>query len=116
MTPVYSKEHAQAYIKLPGMLFWTSIFPPDPGHWEGTRIAKRGTIRAKNQIMKDPEVGGFLMDRVNIVWQRINELSPQQRRRIEGAVRGDPDRAVNSRSFEAFLHDERLRQENTFKS
>ena len=116
MTPVYSKTRAAAYAKLPHMFFWTSIVPPDPGGWRGTRIAAHGTIRAKNQIMKDGVVGEFLMNRADVVFKRISDLSPMQKRRIEDAVRRNPDRAVSSQSFEAWLHDERLRQENRFKS
>jgi hypothetical protein len=116
MTPVYSKTLAAAYAKLPGMFFWTSIVPHDPGGWKGTRIAKHGTIRAKDQMMKEAAVGGFLMDRVDVVYKRISDLSATQKRRIEDAARRDPERTANSRSFEAWLHDERLRRENKFKS
>ncbi len=116
MTPVYSRTSAAVYAKLPCMFFWTSIVPPDPGGWIGTRIAAHGIIRAKNQIMKDGAVGEFLMNRADTIFKKINDLSPTQRRRIEDAVLRNPDRAVNSQSFEVWLHDERLRQENRLKS
>jgi hypothetical protein len=116
MTPVYSKTLAAAYAKLPGMFFWTSIVPPDPGGWSGTRIAKHGTIRGKGQLMKEAAAGGFLMSRIDAIYNRIGELSPKQTRRIEDAALRDPERTANSRSFEAWLHDEHLRQANKFKT
>ncbi len=116
MTAVYSKAFAATYVKLPGMVFWTSIVPPDPGGWKGTRIAKHGTIRSnKSQIVKDADVGIFLMSRADTIFRKINELSPQQKQRIEDTVLRDPHRAVQSLSFEAFLQDERLRRDNSFK-
>jgi hypothetical protein len=53
MTSVYSNDIAATYVKLPGMFFWTSIVPPDPGGWRRTRIAKRGTIHNSKQEMRD---------------------------------------------------------------
>lgn len=58
------------YVKIPGMLFWTSIVPPDPGGWNGTRIGKRGTLRQRNQVMKEP-AAGFLKDRIELFNKRI---------------------------------------------
>ena len=115
MTPVYSNTRAAVYAKLPCMFFWASIVPPDPGGWRGTRIAAHGTIRAKNQIMKDGAVAEFLMNRADAIFKKINDLSPTQKRRIEDTVRRDPDRVLSSHSFEAWLHDESLRHENRLK-
>ena len=116
MTPVYSNTLAATYVKFPGMLFWTSIVPPDPGGWRGTRIAKRGTFRQRKQVMEEPAAGQFLKDRIDLINKRINDLSPQQSQRITETVRRNPERAVQSRSFEAWLDDERIRRENRLKS
>jgi hypothetical protein len=113
MTPVYSKALVATFIKLPGMLFWTSIVPPDPGGWKGTRIAKRGTLRQKDQGMDE---GQFLMDRVDLIYKRINNLSSQQSQRITDTVRRNPERAAQSGSFKAWLDDERIRRANKLKS
>jgi hypothetical protein len=116
MTPVFSRTRAATYAKLPGMFFWTSIVPPDPGGWKRTRITRRGTIRSKQQIISDGAVGEFLMHRADTIFKKINDLSPTQKQRIEDAVRRNPDRAATSGSFEAWLQDERIRIENRFKS
>lgn len=115
MTTVYSKVMAATYTKIPGMLFWTSVVPPDPGGWRGTRIAAHGTIRQSNQHLGEGAAGEFLMDRVRLVYERVESLSPRQRERIADTVRRDPERAVRSRSFETWLDDERLRRENMHK-
>jgi len=116
MTTVYSEARAATYVKLPGMLFWTSIVPPDPGGWSGTRISKRGTLRQRAQTLGERWAGQFLMERADRVYKRISNLSTQQNQRIADSIRRDPARAAQSRSFQAWLDDERLRQENSSKS
>ncbi len=116
MTSVYSKVRAATYTKIPGMLLWTSIVPPEPGGWRGTRIAKRGTLRQRNQHLAEAAAGAFLMDRAKLIYQRIDSLSPEQRERIAAAVSRDPERAAGSQSFAAWLEDERLRCENKHKA
>ncbi len=115
MTTVYSKSRAASYAKIPGMMFWTSIVPPDPGGWRRTRIAKRGTLRQGGQVLEARDAGQFLIERADLVYKRLNDLSPQQSQRIADTVRRDPERAAQSRSFQAWLDDERLRRENRSK-
>jgi len=115
MTTVYDNVRAATYTKIPGMLLWTSIVPPDPGRWRGTRIAKRGTLRQRNQRLAETAAGAFLMDRAKLIYQRIDSLSPGQRERIAVAVSRDPERAAGSQSFVTWLDDERLRHENMLK-
>lgn len=115
-TPVYSKVRTAVYVKLPGMFFWTSIVPPDPGGWRGTKISRRGTLRSKNQAIEERPVGQFVMDRVEKTFKRMSNLSPKQRQRIDDAIRGNPERATASKTFAALLDDERIRGENFEKS
>lgn len=115
-TPVYSAARTAIYVKLPGMFFWTSIAPPDPGGWRGTKIGQRGTLRSKNQVIEERPVGQFVMNRVETVFKRMSDLSPKQRQRIDDAIRGNPERAAVSKTFDALLDDERIRGENVRKS
>jgi hypothetical protein len=115
MTPVYSRAKAATYAKLPGMFFWMSIVPPDPGGWKGTRIGRHGTFRAKNQVLAEPGVGDFLNDRVKTVYKQLTNLSPVQKQRMEESLRRDPERAAQSRTLEAWLDDERIRSDNLLK-
>lgn len=106
MTPVYGEDIAATYVKLPGMFFWTSLVPPDPGGWRGTRISNHGTIRSRDQVMSDPAVGRFLADRVNTVEAAISKgISPRQRKLIFATAEKDPSRALQSVSYRAFLAD-----------
>jgi len=112
MTPVYSRSKVAMYVKLPGMFFWTCVVPPDPGGWRGTRIAKHGMFRAKNQVLADNRAGAFLIDRAEAIDKRFDTISPAQQQRIERAALNNPERAAESKSFEAWLDRERIREEN----
>ena len=115
-TPVYSQARTAIYVKLPGMFFWTSVVAPDPGGWKRTKISRHGTLRAKNQAIKERAVGEFLEKRVETVYERISNLSPTQQQRIADAIRSNPDRAAESLTVQALLDDERIRSENALKS
>ena len=115
-TPVYSQVRTAIYVKLPGMFFWTSVVPPDPGGWKGTKIAKHGTVRSKNQRIKEEAIGQFLASRIEMVFRRLSDLSPRQRQRIADAVRDNPERVEASLTIQALLDDERIRGENLQKS
>ena len=71
ITPVYSRSKVAMYVKFPGMFFWTCVVPPDSGAWRGTRIAKHGTFRAKNQVLSDERAGTFLIERAETVRKRF---------------------------------------------
>jgi hypothetical protein len=55
------------------------------------------------------------MERADLVYKRINAISPRQMERIASAVRANPERAARSLSFAAWLNDEKLRPENDIK-
>jgi hypothetical protein len=114
-TPVYSGTRTAIYVKLPGMFFWTSITPPDPGGWRGTKINRHGSLRSSNQVLGEPAAGQFLMSRVQTVFKRARELSPKQQERIDAAILGDPQRLLSSKTLEALLDDERIRAEDLRK-
>jgi hypothetical protein len=115
-TPVYGEKKAATFVKLPGMFFWTSVSPADPGGWRGTKIARHGTILAKNQEIEEAGVGDFLNDRIKKVTGMFDEaLSKRQQDRIAESVHKNPERAASSRSLEALADDQRIAIENAAK-
>ena len=115
-TPVYSDVRTAVYVKLPGMFFWTSVVPPDPGGWKGTKINRRGTLQSRDQRISEKSVGEFISNRVNTVSARMRDLSPRQLQRIEATIQGNPERAARSKTIAALRDDERIRGENRKKS
>lgn len=61
----FSKERVFTYVKLPWMVFVTSIFPKTMNGWEGTIIHDKGTLKIP-QLNKDAEFGRFLLQRAKL--------------------------------------------------
>jgi hypothetical protein len=112
MTPVYSQNKFATYVKLPGMFFWTSIVPPDPGGWQRTKVSRHGTFHSAKQVLSERGVFDFMLNRVETVFARISNVSPAQKGKIDDAIRRAPERVAQSRSLDAWLDDERIRAEN----
>ena len=115
-TPVYGEKKAATFVKFPGMFFWTSISPPDPGGWRGTKIARHGTMLAKNQEIEEPGTGDFLNERIKRVTGMFDKgLSQRQQDRIAETIRKNPERTATSKSMEALSDDRRIALENLEK-
>lgn len=112
-TPVYTSSSAATYVKIPGMLFWTSLIPPSPGGWRGTLVSRHGTLRSRDQVLQEPGVGPFISSRAEAVGNTLRDgLSQQQRERILATLASDPQRAARSLSLQAALETARIREEN----
>jgi transposase len=59
----------------------------------------------------DGVFGEFLVNRIETIYPRIHNLSPRQHERIRAAAAANPERAVQSKSLEAWIDDQRLRIE-----
>jgi hypothetical protein len=95
-----------AYTKLPGIIFYSAIRPTKPVGWQGTRIAKKGTITS-HQVGGSERFGAFIGGRVKVVAD-IN-ISEKQRERINTDMMIDPDRTALSDSFQTHLLEQELR-------
>jgi len=107
-TIAYHPKYVQAYTKLPSMIFWSGILPAKPPGWEGTIIKQTGTIGMPQRV-RQKGFGPFLSDRVREVRSHMKGMSDKQRQRITDQVLADPERSVNSKSFEAFRVEQRLK-------
>jgi len=108
MTPVCGDSEVAMFTKLPGMILWSSVTPPDPGGWRGTRIGTHGTLNARKQAIDDPAIGTWLIERAEMAVQQRTRLSGAQQARIEASIRRDPGRFKESASFQAFLEEQRI--------
>lgn len=91
------------YTKLPGMFFFSSVHPSNLVGWENTRILGSGVVEASHQRITDPSLGEFLLHRADRVNEAFDDLSDGQRRKIEESMRRNPDRTIESKSFQVHL-------------
>ena len=100
--PASSKE-VYGYVKLPAMVFFTGIYPNRLSGWKNTRIFMRGKISASKQRVSHETFGEFYLDRVQQAERLAEMTSSRQREKIAVAIKSNPQRSVQSRSFQVFI-------------
>ena len=97
------------YSKLPQMFFFSGINPKKPEGMKGTIIKKRGEIGI-SQSIRNRDFAGFLGGRVREYRLHMSKMSDKQRQKIGERVLSNPERAVNSKSFEAYLAEQEFKR------
>lgn len=98
-----SNTEVYGYVKLPALAFFAGIKPRFPTGLKNTQILERGKIRASNQIISSPVFGEFFLDRAKSSWELTKSISEKQRQKIHKAIISNPEKSVNSHSFQVFL-------------
>ncbi len=110
MDLVSNAKSVTAYVKIPGMIFWSPIHPPtEKGVWKGTWVYEKGTLRPP-QIIKSYAFPDFLQDRVKVTMAQFESMSAKQQARTSLLMQKDPIRVMNSESYKIFLADKALRK------
>lgn len=102
-TILASSKEVYGYVKLPAMVFFTGIFPNRPSGWKNTLLRTRGKISTSNQMVSHNTFGEFYLDRVQRSERLATTISPRQQEKISVTIKRDPERSVQSHSFQIFL-------------
>lgn len=98
-TGVYGKDHIHTYFKFPKILFFSTITPPDPGGFTGTRIKEKGIIEQPQELGE--LWGSFLSGRVEKIAQA--SMSESEKEKVHDRILENPERFVESEFLEAQL-------------
>lgn len=102
-TLVGNSKRILSYVKLPWMIFLTSIHPINLENWSGTLIKKHGKIDASIQSDSDVGFNKFLSDRINNIFDKSGPSMETIKTRLERANKKDPTRFLESASFQAMI-------------
>lgn len=91
------------FVKLPAMVFFSGIMPRRPSKLKNTRILEHGKIKASNQIISNRVFGEFYIDRAQQAWAMTEKTSEKQIQKIQEAIVKDPEKSLESHSFQVFL-------------
>ena len=90
------------YIKIPRMIFVTSIYPTTIKNWYRTRIKKNGFITTEQLI--DPSFWEFFKTRVDITDKVSNIPSPElSMKRLQKAMEKNPQKVLNSDTLQIIM-------------
>lgn len=94
-------KKAIVYTKFPGMILTSVINQSKLEGWVNTKIENSGEIIQPQEI-KDDSFGTFLIDRFNWIRERKGTTTEIEPRILKAALR-DPDKALESKTFEVSL-------------
>jgi hypothetical protein len=98
-----SDTELAVYTKLPGMVFFSSVYPEKLVGWENTRILESGVIQSSGQAVRNCRFGNFLLHRAQEVIEPFNDLSDRQDRKIAKSMERDIARTLGSQSSQVHL-------------
>lgn len=96
---------ARVYIKLPGMVFWSTITPTTAEGWQGTLILARGTI-ATGQLVDDEVFLRFFFQSAAMVAAKMEAMTDAQQERIKESMKRNIVRTKNSETADALRADQ----------
>ena len=107
-TIIANKKGISVYVKLPWMIFVSSIYPTTLKDWQGTTIRESGTITTR-QSNKDGEFGRFLLDRARIALTSSPGPSPEiSKARLLKVIKKNPQKFFESDTFQTMIEEEDL--------
>lgn len=103
------------YTKIPCFMLLGVVKCKAPGKLRHSRIAlKQGKISPREYYWPDGFIT-YIVEKANVVSAAYESIPQEHREKIEQYVIDNPDKAVNSRLFEAFIHDYKMFGDDVFR-
>ncbi len=104
------------YVKLPWMIFVTSVEPTVMVGWKGTAIKNSGKITATDQSMEDGEFGRFIIDRANLALTYSSGPSPEvSQKRLLNVVERNPKKFLKSNTLRTMIAERDIQRKQKMK-
>ena len=103
------------YTKLPSFIILGAIYAKELKKMRNSRIAiKRGAITPRTYQWQIGFID-YIIDKSQEIADTHNRIPTRQLEKIEDFIKKNPDKAANSKLFEAFLHDYELFGDKVFR-
>lgn len=103
------------YTKLPCFIFLGVVKCKEPGKMRSSRIAiKHGKISPRDYYWPDGFID-YIVEKANVISEAYDSIPEEHRDKIEQYVIDNPEKAVNSKLFEAFMHDYKMFGDDVFR-
>jgi len=115
-TIVTSSKRVLVYVKLPWMIFVTTIHPTSLDGWNGTVIKESGRI-VPEQSITDGGFGQFLLERVRLALHSSPGPTPEvARKRLMGVMKKDPEKFLGSSTLRSMMVEGDLRRKGRMRN
>ena len=114
-TIVANEKRILVYVKLPWMIFASSIYPTTLEGWQGTAIKDSGTL-ITCQSINDDQFGEFLLDRAAIALTSSSGPSPEiSKKRLLKSIQKDPQKFLESDTLQTMIEEADLLRKQQMK-
>ena len=96
-TSVFGDDDIHVFFKFPKIVFFSTIYPPDPGGLTNTQVAEEGVIEPPQKV--GGIWGDFLHNRVEVAGQA--SMSEHEREKVEERILKDPEQFLESDFLDA---------------
>jgi hypothetical protein len=115
MDIIGNSKNLFVYTKLPSFMLIGFINVEKPKLMRTSRIAlKSGKLSPRNYHWPDGFID-YIVEKSNEITELSDKISPKQQAKIEEFIKNNPEKAANSKQFEAFLHDYGMFGDDVFK-
>ena len=116
LTIVTNGKRIFVYIKLPWMIFVTSIKPTTLEGWNETRIKENGKITS-GQSINDGVFGQFLLDRSSLALNSSPGPSAEvSEKRLIGVIKKDPQKFLESNTLRTMIEEKDMNRKKKMES
>lgn len=115
-TIITDDKRVFVYVKLPWMIFVTTIYPTALEGWNGTIIKENGKITCE-QSVNDGGFGRFLLDRASLALNSSSGPTPEvAQRRLIGVIKTDPEKFLESNTLRSMIEEKDLRRKKKMEN
>ena len=115
MDIIGNSKNLFVYTKLPSFMLIGFINVEKPKLMRASRIAiKSGKLSPRDYHWPDGFID-YVVEKSNEITELSDKISPMQLTKIEEFIKNNPEKAANSKQFEAFLHDYDMFGDDVFK-
>lgn len=106
----FGEDDVYSYVKLPGLMIISHIYPNKMQGWKGTNIESKGILKIPQECSVECVASG-LFGSIQEVNEMMEKMSKEQRDKITTTALKNQDRLLKSKSLEAILADKKIRDD-----
>lgn len=111
---IASKTVRMVYTKIPGFIILGFVTVPYAKQMRASKIALGDGYISPRTYQADIKLMEYINEKADEIGRSYDDMSDKQRLMIEGLVKGNPEKTMNSGTFKAFLRDHAISGDKAF--
>lgn len=111
---IASRSTRMIYTKIPGFVILGFVTVPYAAKMRSSRIALGSGYISPRKYFADMKLFDYINEKADEIGRSYGDMSAKQREVIETFIKENPEKALNSGSFKAFLQDHEISGDKAF--